>query len=77
MKSEIFTPEGMKKLLFIRDNITSMISVSGAFTLSKAMAGDNWTTYACIDYLKELGEIIELTDPAKGFYGHRVFISGK
>jgi hypothetical protein len=72
----LFTEEGQKTFLKIRDNVKKLIEAAGAVSMIKAMSesGDGWFLMACVDRLVELGEIKELRyGPCAG--QHRVFVS--
>lgn len=64
-RKNVFTEQGVKKLLLLRDNAKRLLSESGAATAEKIMAGalgDSWETLACLDYLVELGELQVASD---------------
>lgn len=73
---KIYTDEGMKTFLAVRDNMNRKLSTSGAVRMSEATdcaCGDGWTLMACVDRMVELGEILEITD--ESYAGQdRVFI---
>jgi len=65
LKHEIFTDEGQKVFLKVRDFIHNLLETAGAFTMGKALkatTGDSWLLMACVDRLVELNEIKEITD---------------
>lgn len=65
IKEAIFTDEGQRMFLEIRDRVKRLLAESGAFKLShviKGTTGDSWMMIACVDRLREIGEIIELTN---------------
>lgn len=71
----VFTEEGVKMLLSIRDNVHRLLSISGAFKMINAWEGITGETdhmTACVDMLVERGEIIEIKRECAGQY--RVFI---
>lgn len=74
-KQDIFTEEGQRMFLKIRDNVHKLLNIAGAVIMHKAIAdntGDVWTMIACVDRLVELEEIEEITNGR--IYGqHRVF----
>ena len=75
-KPKIFTEEGQKMFLKIRDHIEKCLKLSGAVDMGCAIAGntgDTWEMMACVDRLVELGELQEIlqNDPAGQ---HRIFI---
>lgn len=77
-KQAIFTDEGQRTFLKIRDRVAFLINEAGACTMLaavKGVSGSNWFHMACVDRLVELGEICELTE--LGVAGqHRVFVKG-
>lgn len=77
-KPEIFTEDGQKMFLGIRNNVNRLLKQAGAVRLHEAISGQtgsSWSMVACVDRLVELGEIKEITSP--NVWGqHRVFISG-
>lgn len=82
-RDKIFSEEGQRLFLGIRDNCKRMMSVSGAFTMGNAIklpngigAADSWSMMACVDRLVELGEIREVTTAAPCAAQYRIFISG-
>lgn len=78
LKSKIFTDEGQKEFLKVRDNVFSLLAKSGAVSMDKAMSavtGDTWTSMSYVDRMVELGEIREINIP-NAMGQHRVFIKG-
>jgi len=76
-KKDIFTDEGQKEFLRVRDHVKKMIELSGAFMMIKAwhpISGSTDTMMAYVDRLVELEEIIEIKYHCMG--QHRVFIKG-
>lgn len=63
-KEELFTDDGQKMFLKIRDKAHRLLKEAGAFrqqeVISDCGGGDSWTMIACVDRLVELGEIVEL-----------------
>ncbi len=78
-KHAIFTEEGQRTFLAIRDQVQRCLDVSGVVMMYRALkgcTGSNWTHMACVDRLVELGEIVEISE--SGCAGqHRVFRSAK
>ena len=64
-KKELFTDEGQRIFLKVRDKANALLLMSGAFRIQECIStvsgGDVWTRLACIDRLVELDEIRELT----------------
>lgn len=75
-KPKLFTDEGQRVFLKVRDRVKELLNESGAFRLSFALKdidGEAWLRMAYIDRLVEIGEIQEV--PIKGVSGqNRVFI---
>ena len=75
-KYKIFTDEGQREFLKVRDEVNRLLDISGAFMLEKVFVKvhvshtDMWLTY--IDRLVELGEIKELKRGCWAQY--RVFV---
>jgi hypothetical protein len=58
-KPFIFTEDGQRMFLKVRDKCNLLHQTSGAFTAHKAiegLSGDSWHMIACVDRLVELGE---------------------
>ena len=63
-KAEIFSEQGQKSFLEIRDKVKNILAKSGAITMDKAisdMTGINWFHMACVDRLVELKELKEIS----------------
>ena len=76
-KPHIFTEEGQRQFLKVRDNVKKMLKETGAFKMRyawKNLVGDSWLMLACVDRLVELGEIREITESDVAAQD-RVFIS--
>jgi len=74
-KPYIFTDEGQRKFLSIRDRVNRLLKEAGAVRMQEAIrseTGSSWEMLACVDRLVELGEIKELTVDVAGQY--RIFI---
>lgn len=74
-KSVIFTEQGQRMFLEIRDRANALLKNAGAFRMLEVFCcGDSWDMMACVDRLVELGEIVELTQTnVAGQY--RAFVS--
>lgn len=75
-KQAIFTKEGHKMFLKIRDNAQALLQKAGAFQMEHAwkdVYGSSWDMLACVDRLVELGELKEIS-PSGCAAQHRVFI---
>jgi peptidase E len=77
-RSHVFTEDGQRMFLAIRDKAEKCIKVAGAVRsqeLLSVVGGDTWDMLACIDRLVELKYLREITDG--GVAGqHRVFVAG-
>jgi len=74
-KKAIFTEDGQKMFLAIRDNVQSLLAKAGAVRMQEAISGQSgssWEMLACVDRLVELGELKELTHDVAGQF--RVFV---
>jgi hypothetical protein len=78
-RCHVFTEDGQKLFLAVRDRVKMLLSEAGAFDMGhampRAMAYDSWQAMACVDRLVELDEIIELTKDQKVIGQHRTFVS--
>lgn len=79
-KPKIFTEDGQRMFLKIRDKTHALIKQAGAVRLQEAISdsggGESWDMLACIDRLVELGEIREVRQERCAGQ-HRVFVSAK
>ncbi len=77
-RDSLFTDEGQRLFLKIRDQVNHHLKESGAVRGDKAaagMAGSSWQMLACLDRLVEIGELKRLSPP--DVYGqHQVYVSG-
>lgn len=76
-RPKVFTDEGQRKFLKVRDHVHCLLDKAGAVRMQEAMSatsGDSWVTLACVDRLVELGEIREITDSGDVLGQHRVFV---
>jgi hypothetical protein len=77
-KQHVFSEGGQKMFLAIRDNAKALIKRAGAATMEKIIAGqsgDVWQMMACVDRLKELGELLEVRNEQSTAGQHRLFTS--
>lgn len=76
-KAALFTDEGQRNFLKVRDFCQRMLKEAGAVRADKAMnqwgSGSSWTMLAAMDRLVEIGELREITSNSWG--QHRVFVS--
>lgn len=78
-KSALFTDDGQRMFLQIRDQANALLKKAGAFRSQEAMSGakccgSSWTMIACLDRMVELGEIREITN-GDCWGQHRVFVA--
>ena len=77
VKQNLFTDDGQKLLLRIRDFVKEQLLIAGAVRMEevmKAAGGDTWEMLACVDRLVELGEIAEVTAGKAVSGQHRIFV---
>ncbi len=78
-KPWLFTDEGQRAFLRVRDFATAHLPTTGAVRchelMGAASAGDNWKQLACVDRLVELRELREVTGPDVAGQD-RVFVTG-
>lgn len=63
-RPKLFTDDGQRMFLQIRDNVHDLLETAGAFRCCSAffrITGDTWLMFAAIDRLVELREIREIT----------------
>lgn len=82
-RSKLFTDDGQKLFLKIRDATKYLLKEAGAVRLGTlisnqkfAITGDSWEMLACVDRLVELGEIVEIpnTTSTYGYGQDRIFV---
>jgi hypothetical protein len=79
-KPRIFTEDGSRDFLKMRDAAHELLEIAGAFRQQEVIhrsgvTGDSWLTIAYVDRLVELGEIVELKRDCWGQY--KVYTSPK
>ena len=78
-KPAIFTDEGQRDFLKVRDQVFKMLTYSGAVRMDRAMSGltctgSSWLHMAYVDRLVELDDIKEITSgDVPGQY--RIFVA--
>ncbi|HUX16769.1 MAG TPA: hypothetical protein VMW52_09880 [Phycisphaerae bacterium] len=77
-KPNLFTDEGQRMFLRIRDRAHELILAAGAARMQEIIRGNSgelWEMLACVDRLVELGELREITLlPQPGPMQYRVFV---
>ncbi len=75
-RASVFTEDGQKMFLAIRDKAHELLSKSDAVMSGKLLigTGDTWNMMACVDRLVELGELLEVPNPHSRAGQHRIFI---
>ena len=76
-RKALFSEEGVKMLLKVRDNVDRLLKYSGAFECGYAMSnvgGDSWQHLAALDYLCEIGVLKKVYDQGRG--QDQVFVRG-
>jgi hypothetical protein len=77
-REKLFTDDGQRNFLKVRDKVQGLLRTAGAFRASVIveMGGmDNFEAMACIDRLVELEEIREITKGQDVAGQHRVFVA--
>jgi hypothetical protein len=76
-RQKIFTEEGQRMFLAIRDRAKELLAMSGAVMSGNLMigSGNSWDMIACQDRLVELGELVEIPNPVSGAGQYRIFIA--
>lgn len=76
-KAKLFTDDGQRQFLKIRDNVQKLLQQSGAVRMQEVLVGatgPTWTLLACVDRMIELGELREISQQnCPGQY--RIFVS--
>lgn len=78
-KDWLFTDDGQRMFLKIRDNVQQLLRKAGAVQMGKAIAGitgSSWNMLACVDRMVELGELREITNGDTAGQ-HRVFVDAR
>lgn len=80
VKGRLFSDEGQRMFLKVRDFVQDALKRTGAVRMQEAIGaaggGDSWTMLACVDRMVELGELREVTTSNVAGQ-HRVFVSTK
>lgn len=77
-RAGVFTEEGQRMFLEIRDRAQRLLRAAGAFQMQKVLegsGGDSWQMLACVDRLAELGEVLEVSPGLAHCTQHRVFVA--
>lgn len=63
-RAKLFTEEGQRSFLKVRDKAFELLKVSGAFEAGKVIgeAGDWWVGLACLDRMVEIGDLRKLNE---------------
>lgn len=79
-KPAIFTEEGQRTFLEIRDRVKALLAASGAVRMDAAISGStgsSWTMLACVDRLVELGELREIKQEGRYAGQDRIFVAAR
>lgn len=81
LKPQLFTDEGQRMLLKIRDAAFRLLDKTGAVRFQELMdeakvGGDSWLQIACVDRLVELGDLTEIVYPRSNTQ-YRIFVTVK
>jgi hypothetical protein len=75
-RHEIFSEDGIKTLVKMRDKAKELIKVAGAARADKIMSatmGDSWTMLAALDYMVETGDLYRVTAERTTMGQHQIF----
>jgi hypothetical protein len=78
-KEWLFTDEGQRRFLIVRDYTLRTLSVSGAAKMDCLITGtgcDCWRAMAFIDRMVELGELREIDQGPNTWGQDRIFVKG-
>ena len=80
-RAALFTEEGQRWVLAIRDRAFALLDVSGAVSMHKLLLVHggppcSWTALACVDRLVEIGDLREITGTTT-WGQHRVFVAAR
>ena len=76
-RDRLFTDEGQRMFLAVRDRANKLLGEAGAFTAEacfRSISGDTFDMLASVDRMVELEELTELTNPQKVWGQDRVFV---
>lgn len=79
IRPKLFTEDGVRILLQVRETVSRLLPLAGAaraMEIWSGMTDDTWMLLAALDYLVELGDIIEITGEGIAAQ-HRIFIAGR
>lgn len=78
LRPKIFTEEGVAMLIATRDEAQRLLHKSGAVRADMIMTTcDSWLMLACIDYLVEVHDLLEVTRKDQVHAQNRVFVAGR
>ena len=76
-KERIFTQEGMKDFIKVRDHVIRVLKTSGVIDMGHAMSvvtGDSWYMMALVDHMVVMGDIYEVKHENCCWAQHRIFV---
>lgn len=77
-KPNLFTEDGMKHYIAVRDEVNRLLEENGAFTYTAIKtSGDSWLTQAALDYMIEQGELVMLRGPKEAWMQFWVYATPK
>ena len=79
-KPFLFTDEGQRMFLKVRDKTQSLMKLAGCARSQEMISGNtgsSWSMLACVDRMVELKEIREITNRNIVAGQHRVFVSNR
>lgn len=75
-RPSVFTDEGQRKFLKIRDRAFSLCKTAGVARMEEIISGslgDSWQLLACVDRLVEIGDLREIQQVGYVAGQHRIF----
>ena len=77
-KPRLFTEDGIRILLEVRDKAAACLKQSGAVTAGALLctSGDTWVMLAAVDHLVRLKELREIEQPGRVAGQDRIFVAG-
>jgi len=76
-KTNLFTDEGQRLFLQVRDKVQKLLKASGAVRMEEAITGfggSSWDLLACMDRMVELKELREIIQPYAPVSPYRIFV---
>ena len=75
-RPSVFTEEGVRNLLHVRDQAFAAIKIAGVVNMQKAvtgLTGSSWEHLALVDFLVEIGDLHEVRQAQASAGQYRLF----